>query len=1278
MSAIALFPTPIRRYLGDFVARNRRIRVARAALIALALVLAWTLIVGWIDRFFPISGWARGALLAGELLAAAGILAGPLRDALRRPIDWIDASQEIERRNHSLGQRLVTVTSQLLAPASYRGSAQILDALVQQVSDEIATAPRVKLTDWRTLARPAIAATTLTLATGGLWGLSWLHLPQLIDRQMRPFADTLPVTTTQIEVTPAGASVRERELLTIHAAVRRSSDARSPIIHVSSDATHWDEIPMTPASVQTYAFSTSPVEQDFRYYVTAGDATTPIYSARVLRRPAVAEFRIRYTYPAYTGRAPLSIRNTDGLIEAPQKTEALVSVVATEPLASATLTVNGKPLEMTTTREPAVRQAHLTILKDQTCALDLTSDRGVESRAPQAIHIRAVPDRPPLVRIVQPASDLRLTPQDILPLAYQALDDYGVAQLVARAQVNANPPIEYPLRLRGDARRIEGAFELDLATLNLKVGDVVSVTVVATDKPGQHGASDVRHILVTPRSIDVTAHQRLAELAQAADYAREWSDQIAQAQRSVEEAKRTADADHPADQSAAIARASRLLSTAEETGAMLRQSLLRAVVYSGSPKMSDALAATIDTTSVQLDNVDRVDETIASRRLVEDATLGRITRTAAAARDLAAVVRTLADGDQAAAIFSDRGNLKTPPTTAPTDRPAQERRRQMLERATRDIDAALTAMGIDSNGSAIDAQLEQRMSAAAQVIAAAKPVDFSAAAQRWAAGIRGKEFQPPRLDERLAAASQAQAVRPDAELVAAHDLQYASAAAAAIARPIDESAGADARQRQSEALDQFPATLAALRAEHEVNRRALAARTPAEARQVHQAAKDIHIAASAARKKMIAWAAVRGAAPDELAARARELEELALSAGVATENKEFDAAAELDRRLATSLSKPELADASAAPRAIDKLSNRQENIADQTAGADDSQTAAIAGVQKQVADEIGHTQVESSGPQTTPDSADVRQRATEAISQAQERLASFPMQLQVAQQLAVSLADASSRLATARAEAADAPPSRQEAAQRVVGMITTEVDEAKSAFEDATKPLRGRLADDLVETLRPFAPDTTGAVAAVDEQLRSALADLDQTLSRSAESGDRAGVETAAQQARDALAQVQDALRDAQAKVIERDPLVSARWFARAAADALAAAPPNKRSAAAHQKRTLEALSRAAIDALRRSKNARLSQVPGYAPFYLPSLSGAWADADGRPAPTPADRLFQTLPGLREWGRLRERMGESLDAPVRESEPAGYSESLRLYFEVLGKEDAKPRDPAKP
>ena len=69
-----------------------------------------------------------------------------------------------------------------------------------------------------------------------------------------------------------------------------------------------------------------------------------------------------------------------------------------------------------------------------------------------------------------------------------------------------------------------------------------------------------------------------------------------------------------------------------------------------------------------------------------------------------------------------------------------------------------------------------------------------------------------------------------------------------------------------------------------------------------------------------------------------------------------------------------------------------------------------------------------------------------------------------------------------------------------------------------------------------------------------------------------AAAEQAAREARDAIAQVQESLREAQAKVVERDPLVSARWFARAAAEALSTTPPNRRNAAVHQKNTIEAL----------------------------------------------------------------------------------------------------------
>ena len=194
------------------------------------------------------------------------------------------------------------------------------------------------------------------------------------------------------------------------------------------------------------------------------------------------------------------------------------------------------------------------------------------------------------------------------------------------------------------------------------------------------------------------------------------------------------DPQQEAEKSAAFASASRRLSTAEETGTMLRQSLLRVIVYSASAKMSDALASAVDGVSVELDGVDRVDETIASTREVNDATAGRMKRVAADAAELAKQVKKLSDGDQAAAVQADRENLKPSPSTAPTDHAAQERRRQMFERAMQDINTALATLGIDPKAADVDAQLQRRIDSATRIISAAKAIDFTAAAQRWSAG----------------------------------------------------------------------------------------------------------------------------------------------------------------------------------------------------------------------------------------------------------------------------------------------------------------------------------------------------------------------------------------------------------------------------------------------------------------------------------------------------------------------------------------------------------------
>lgn len=1264
MSASHPFPEPIYRFLRDFETRRRRVKMMRAMIDAFLLVLIWTLVVAIADRLFHLPGWMRALLMAVVTVIVLVALVRPIRSWLFQPFDWVHTALSIESTQKRFAQRLVTVASQLLNPASTRGSEQILGVLLGNVTGVIETAPRPSV-GWRLLIRPGAALLLVSMLGLLLTFLPWLDLPTLLRRQWAPLSGIPAVTTTRIDVAPGSVDVPEREPVTVFATIKHLAGA-APRIHFTSNNRDWDDAPMAPQSEDLFTFTFTQPDRDIQYYITAGDGQTPHYTLCVLRRPAIADFRIRYIYPGYTGRSPLSTHNSDGLIEAPQGSEAVLAIVCTEPLHSAFIVTSGIRREMTATSEPNVHQTQLSINKDQTYELELISVRGVAAKGPQNLHIRAVPDRPPLVRLLQPSGDLRLNSREIIPLAYQALDDYGVASLGAHLQINARDQTDFALRMRGaDRRRLEGTFDLDLAQFDLKVGDVVSIEIEASDKAAQKSRSEIRHILISPRSVDVATHQRIAELANAAEYAMTCADQLARAQKFLEEARKGSEV----EQSASLVRVGRQLAAANESALLLRQTLLRAMMYCASPRMGDLVAQWVDSVTVALDYADRIDQALAASHKFDETAAARLSRLVSSSRELATQVRQLSEGEQAAVIQADRANLKMSaplPSTHPADRAAVDRRRITLERVRQETAASLTAIGINPKDPAVDTLVQQRIDVTTRLLSTARPVDLLGGAQRWSSAMRGAEKLPPQFDQRLIAAAQAEAVRPDADLVAARDLQLVARVVQSLAQPVELSQDSAGKQRLKEVLDQFPPALSSLRAEHDMNRKLLRVSTPREARDIQSAAWPVCKAASAARAKMIEWSSARGISADELAARIREAEDLAMAANAYTFAREFDKASEADRKLAARLGKPELASVSDLPRAIDRLAQAQEQISDQQLSA-----AADVSAQKSLAEEIGAARSTSIAGN---DAGDSRQKTTMAIGLAQQRLATMPSQLTAVHEFALALAEVSERLVAARSGAGNTADIQPQTAQRLVSMIQSEEVDARKAYSAALRGISGSVLDEMIEALRPYVPDTSTAISAIDDQLRTALADYGRDVAEAMRGQEPGLAEQSAQAARHAIQQAQEALREAQLRVMERDPLVSARWFAQAAATAMAEDDPDRKQAALHQQNTLEALTRAGVDAVRRSKNARLSQLPSFAPFYLPPLT-PWSEGEKRNA---GDRLYQALPGLREWGRLRERLGESISAPVRESDPPGYTDSLRIYFEVLSREDSvKPQEPRK-
>jgi hypothetical protein len=183
--------------------------------------------------------------------------------------------------------------------------------------------------------------------------------------------------------------------------------------------------------------------------------------------------------------------------------------------------------------------------------------------------------------------------------------------------------------------------------------------------------------------------------------------------------------------------------------------------------------------------------------------------------------------------------------------------------------------------------------------------------------------------------------------------------------------------------------------------------------------------------------------------------------------------------------------------------------------------------------------------------------------------------------------------------------------------------------------------------------DAHEAALAIRERLKPALDEL----GAARQARDRAAIDRAAARVRQALDEVQSALRAAHARLTHRDPLSTALVESQFAAALLEHRPPDP-DAAQHQRTAAQALARACESLSRQVMASRHSMLPWWAAQRADGLRPPGAGAD----------LPVVLPRTpRRWGWLSPGAPAARSAPVGETDPPAYQEPLRAYFEALHK-----------
>jgi hypothetical protein len=427
--------------------------------------LAWLIaLVGWL-------------VLGGILLVLLPML---------RPIPDEKVAEAVEKQYPVLQERLLTTIELSHAGAAAGASSSLITQLAQETAGMIAPLDFSIAIPTRSLRRPLLLAVLAAILILGHLLFAPEAMLVWLNRILHPHADIPIYASTQVWVTPGNKVMPRGEDINLGVRIGgRAADYAA--LHYRFGDGNWSTVKLTnpqaassaTAQVRQFTYHVQDVQQNIEYYATANDGHSNPRLISVEDRPAILSVRLGLSFPAYMRRKPETVIASAGNIVAPAGTEVTVKAVANKPIQEASFYENGV-LRRDWPASGDIIRGSLTVMRDETYSIHLKDHNGFIALTPPQYTVRAQPDMPPTVQIVQPAQDVERTPDGMVNLKITASDDYGVNALQLNYR-NAGRSGVVPLPGANGAKFAGMTGPWDLTPLRLKSGDTVTYYALARD-----------------------------------------------------------------------------------------------------------------------------------------------------------------------------------------------------------------------------------------------------------------------------------------------------------------------------------------------------------------------------------------------------------------------------------------------------------------------------------------------------------------------------------------------------------------------------------------------------------------------------------------------------------------------------------------------------------------------------------------------------------------------------------------------------------------------------
>ncbi|HYB21493.1 MAG TPA: DUF4175 family protein, partial [Thermodesulfobacteriota bacterium] len=358
----------------------------------------------------------------------------------------------------------------------------LVTAQIQKTANEVCKIKPGEVVSFKNALRHLRILLPLALAFSGVLALD----PQFLNRSLafiiHPLAP-LSGKETFLSVEPPGGIILRGKPVLIRARIRGDlpDQLRLAVWPEGREAMYLN---MDPEEEGQFSYRLESARFSFQYQVSHNQGASPVYYLHVVDPPEVGNVKLTLVPPDYTG-LPKEVRE-EGHIQALKGTVVNLEAQATKAVREGRITLNQGnqlPLEV---RADRLRGSLLVFYPD-TYSIRVRDEMGFENPNPVQYQIRLILDKYPEIEILNPAQDLEISGQEIIPIVYRAADDFGITAVRLSYQMGGRERL-INLKSEGNTRTVgPETFRWDLAALALAAGDRVEYRLEIEDNDSVSG-----------------------------------------------------------------------------------------------------------------------------------------------------------------------------------------------------------------------------------------------------------------------------------------------------------------------------------------------------------------------------------------------------------------------------------------------------------------------------------------------------------------------------------------------------------------------------------------------------------------------------------------------------------------------------------------------------------------------------------------------------------------------------------------------------------------------